>query len=161
MQQLPNCLTSHASSCPSELVEDNSRGQGRFELIRFELGSKWLRGRTDSNHFEPIGLDLNFRARPPGLIQHVLTVLVFCSWVLLLPRLPPSSRSLRLFPWASILLHGPLGICLDLLPAAPLPPVQKQDAQYMLLQHRGTCRELIGPPPPKVLQISKRTSGRD
>ena len=49
--------------------------------------------------------------RPPRLIQHVLTVLVFWSWVLLLPRLPPSSRSLRLFPWASILLHGPLDIC--------------------------------------------------
>ena len=77
------------------------------------------------------------RERPRGLIKHVLTVLVFWSWVLLLPRLPPSSRSLRLFPWASILLHGPLDICLDLLPAAPLPPVQKRDAQHMFLQHRG------------------------
>ena len=69
-------------------------------------------------------LCLNFRERPPGLIQHVLTVLVFWSWVLLLPQLPPSSRSLALFPWASILLHGPLDICLDLLPATFLPPVQ-------------------------------------
>ena len=67
----------------------------------------------------------NIRERPPGLIQHVLTVLVFWSWVLLLPWLPPLSRSLRLFPWASILLHGPLDSCLDLLPTAPLPPVQK------------------------------------
>ena len=40
----------------------------------------------------------------------LLTVLVFWSWVLLLPRLPPWSRSLRLFPWASILLYGPLDI---------------------------------------------------
>ena len=60
-----------------------------------------------------------FRKRPPGLIK---TVLVFWSWVPLLPRLPPSSRSLRLFLWASILLHGPLEICLDLLPAAPYHP---------------------------------------
>ena len=59
------------------------------------------------------------------------------SWVLLLPRPPPSSRSLRLFPCASILLHGPLDICLDLLLAAPLPPMQKQDAQRKFLQHRG------------------------
>ena len=71
----------------------------------------------------------------------MLTVLVFGSWVLLLPWLPPSSRSLRLFPWASILLHGPLDICLDLLPAAPLPPVQKPDAQHMFLQHRGAHAE--------------------
>ena len=49
--------------------------------------------------------------KKPGLLQHVLTVLVFWPWVLLLPRLPPSSQSLRLFPLASILLHGPLDIC--------------------------------------------------
>ena len=36
------------------------------------------------------------------------------------------------FPWASILLHGPLDICLDVVPAAPLPPVQKQDAQHLV-----------------------------
>ena len=80
------------------------------------------------------------RQRPPGLIQHVLTVLVFGSWVLPPPRLPPSSRSLRLCPWANILLHGRLDICSDLLPAAPPPPVQKQDAQHMFLQHRGGTR---------------------
>ena len=39
-----------------------------------------------------------FREIPPGLLQHVLTVLVFWSWVLLLARLPPWSRSLGLFP---------------------------------------------------------------
>ena len=43
------------------------------------------------------------RETPPGLIQHVLTVLVFWSWVLLRPRLPPSPRSFRLFPRAGIL----------------------------------------------------------
>ena len=55
---------------------------------------------------------LIFREMPPVLLQHVLTVLVFWSWVLRLPRLPPRSRSLRLFPWASILLHRALGHCL-------------------------------------------------
>ena len=60
----------------------------------------------------------------------------FWSWVLLLPRLPPSSRSLRLFPWASILLHGPLDICLDLLPAAPPHQCKKRDAHHIFLQHR-------------------------
>ena len=39
------------------------------------------------------------------------------------------TERLRLFPCASSLLHGPLDICLDLLPAAPPPPVQKRDAQ--------------------------------
>ena len=91
--------------------------------------------------FRPLGppcrrrvLPAIFRERPPGLIQHVLTVLVFWSWVLLLPRLQPSSQSLRLFPWAS------MDICLDLLPAASRPPVQKRDAQHMFLQHRGGTR---------------------
>ena len=46
--------------------------------------------------------------------------------MLLLPWLPPWSWIFRLSLWASILLHGPLDICLDLLPAAPLPPMQKQ-----------------------------------
>ena len=77
------------------------------------------------------------RERPPGLLQHVLTVLVFWSWVLPLTRLAPSSRSLRLCLWASILLYGPVDIAWDLLPAAPPPPVQKRDAQHMFLQHRG------------------------
>ena len=92
------------------------------------------------------GLDLKslaiFRARPPGLLQHVLTVLVFLSWVLLLPRPPVSSRSPRLCPCASILLHGPLDICLDLLPAAPSPPVQERNAQHMFLQHGGAHAEI-------------------
>ena len=65
----------------------------------------------------------------------------FWSWVLLMPRPPPSSRSLILCPWASILLHGPLDTCSDLLPASPPPPVQKRDAQHMFLQHRGARGE--------------------
>ena len=39
--------------------------------------------------------------------------------------------------WASILLHGCLDICLDMLPEAPIPPLQKWDAQHKFLQHRG------------------------
>ena len=53
---------------------------------------------------------LIIREIPPGLLQHVLTVLIFWSWVLLLPRFSPWSRSLRLIPWASVLLYGPLDI---------------------------------------------------
>ena len=63
-----------------------------------------------------------FREIPPGLLQHVLTVLVFWTWLLLLPRLPPSSRSLRLFPWASILLYGPLDITWICCPQLPHHP---------------------------------------
>ena len=34
---------------------------------------------------------------------------------------------------------------MDLLPAAPSPPVQKRDAQHMFLQHRGSHAESFGP----------------
>ena len=74
------------------------------------------------------------RERPPGLIQHVLTVLFFWSWVL-------ASTFVSDFFRASILLRGFLGICLE-LPAAPLLPVQKRDAQHMFSQHRGTDADL-------------------
>ena len=69
-----------------------------------DSSKRWWRSRSESGCQSPI------RETPPGLLQHVLTVLVFWSWVLLLPRLPPWSRSLRLFHWASILLYGPLDI---------------------------------------------------
>ena len=92
---------------------------------------------------QELDLHLNVSGKCPlgCSLQHVLTVLVFWCWVLLLPRLPPWSRSLRLFPWPSILLYGPLDICLDLLPAAPPPSMQKRDAQHMFLQHRGARTE--------------------
>ena len=70
-----------------------------------ESFKKWL----GSAFFNTLRALASIRERPPGLLQDVLTVLVFWSWILLLPRLPPSSQSLRLFPWASILLYGPLG----------------------------------------------------
>ena len=68
-----------------------------------------------------------------------------CPGFLVLAAPAPASTSVsepQIVPLASILLHEPLDICLDLLPAAPLPPVQKRDAQHMFLQHRGAHTEL-------------------
>ena len=51
--------------------------------------------------YKPLLLNLStssFRKIPPGLVEHVLTVLVFWSWVLLLHWLPPWPQRLRLFP---------------------------------------------------------------
>ena len=48
---------------------------------------------SDEDNSDSYNMEL-IREIPPGLLQHVLTVLVFWSWVLLLPRLPPWSRSL-------------------------------------------------------------------
>ena len=62
------------------------------------------------------------REVPPGLLQHVLIVLVFWSWVLPLPLLPPWSRAIRLFPCASILLFGPLDIAWICCPQLPHHP---------------------------------------
>ena len=62
---------------------------------------------------------------------------------------PPSSRSISLCPWASILLHGPLNICLDLLPAAPPPPIQ----QVFTAQGRT-------PKPPRTTQKYEQNCGR-
>ena len=69
----------------------------------FSVKSKKVRRGGDETLRHVSGKD------PPWLIKHVLTVLVFWSWVLLLPRLPPLSRSLRLFPWASIFASCALG----------------------------------------------------
>ena len=124
-------------------------GLGPWSQTMVSEGARpWGRGRSEfaespwsSKLFQKIVAEEYYRERPPGLILHVLTVLVLGSWVLLLSQLLPSSRSLRLFPRPSVLLHGPLDICLDLLAAAPLPPVQRQDAQHMFLQHRGAQAE--------------------
>ena len=89
---------------------------------------------------------MRFRAGPPGLIQHVPTVLVFWSWVLLLHQLPPSFRSLRLLRWPSILLHGPLDICLDVVSAAPLPPVQKREALVTRPKYPPYCETGVAIP---------------
>ena len=59
---------------------------------------------------------------------------------------PPSSQSLRLFPWASILLHGGpwTSFACICCPQLPLPPVQKRDAQHMFLKHGGAHAETWG-----------------
>ena len=81
------------------------------------IGKRGLRGLDNPiAHWEKV------RERPPGLLQHVLTVLVSWSWFLLLPRLPPWSRSLSLCPWASILLYGPLEIAWVCCPQLPHHP---------------------------------------
>ena len=74
----------------------------------------------------------HIREGSPGLVQHVF-------WV---PGAAPALASTfvsepQIVPSAGILLHGPLDICLDLLPAARFLLMQKQDAQHMFLQHRG------------------------
>ena len=96
-----------------------------------------------------------FREIPTGLLQHVLTVLVFWSWVLLLPQLPHWSRSLRLFPWTSILLYGPLDIAWICSPQLPHHPCKNGDTQHMFLQHKGAhadfCRNPRGIFPNKFL----------
>ena len=46
----------------------------------------------------------------------------FLVLVLLLPRLPPWSQSLRLCCWASILLYGPLDIAWNCCPQLPHQP---------------------------------------
>ena len=66
----------------------------------------------------------------------------------LLPGAAPAPPSpfvlgLRLFPWASILLHGPLDICLDVVPAAPLPPGAKTGrTAHVFTVQRGTRRRI-------------------
>ena len=50
------------------------------------------------------------------------------------------AHHIRFFPWASILLHGPLDICLDLLPAAPLPRA-KTGRTTQVLHHKGAHAE--------------------
>ena len=86
---------------------------------------------------------LYIRARPPGLIKHVLTVLlsgVGCLWC---PTSRASFRSLKLCPWNSICFRGRSSKFLDLLPPTPLPPVQKRDAQHKFLQHKGGHSDII------------------
>ena len=92
---------------PSKGRPDQSTTKVAFDIVRirsFNLAE--IQYVTKLAH----NVTATMRERPPGLIQHVLTVLVFCSWVLLLPRLAPWSQSLRLFPWAIILLYVPLNI---------------------------------------------------
>ena len=91
---------------------------------------------------------MNFREIPPGLLQYVLTVLVFWSWVLVLPRLPPSSRSLRLFAWASILLYGRLGIAWICCPQLPRHPCKNGT--------HSTCFCSTGGHTPRIERLAKQ-----
>ena len=53
--------------------------------------------------------DLQILRQRPGLVQLVLTVLAFWSWVMLVPRLLASFKGLRLCPWTSMFALWPLG----------------------------------------------------
>ena len=61
------------------------------------------------------------RERAPGLINHVLTVLVFQYWVLVTPHLPSFIQMPQSVLWPSICIHGPSNKFLDLLSPASLP----------------------------------------
>ena len=78
------------------------------------------------------------------LILHVLTVLVFWFWVLLMPKSQALSRSLRLCPWSSICFMAPSSKILGSAPPAPLPSVEKRDAQHKFLQHKGANTDRRG-----------------
>ena len=80
------------------------------------------------------------RERPPGLIQHVLTVLFSgpgcCSCPGFHLRLGTSDCSRGL----AFCFMGTWTFAWICCPQRPLPPVQKRDAQHMFLQHRGRKR---------------------
>ena len=88
-------------------VPNVARGTIAAPLLATPVSGSFRLVNTNSMFSNFSGPPKSLREIPPGLLQHVLTVLVFWSWVLLLPRLPPSSRSLRLFPWASFCFTGP------------------------------------------------------
>ena len=91
-------------------------------------------------------LALEIREIPPGLLQHVLTVLVFWSWVLLLPRLPPWSRSLRLFPWASIYFTGPWTLLGSAARSSPFHLCKNGTHSTCFYSTGGTRRIIFGLP---------------
>ena len=70
-----------------------------------------------------------------------------CPGFLALGSAPAPASTLvsepRIVPLGYAFALRALGHCLDLLPAAPPPPLQKRDAQHMFLQHRGTHADLL------------------
>ena len=75
-----------------------------------------------SRYFSKVsGSGVDFRERPPGLFQHVLTVLVFWFQVLLMPGSQASSRSLGV--WTGTCFITPFEQTLGSAAPAPLPPV--------------------------------------
>ena len=74
-----------------------------------------------------------------------------CPGFLVLGAAPAPAST---FASDSILLHGALDIWLDLLPAAPLPPVQKRDAQHIFTA-QGVTRRFFGPKKWKCITAEK------
>ena len=63
----------------------------------------------------------------------------------------PPKMCFLLSPSMTWLLHGPLDICVDLLPAAPLRPVQKRDGEHELRAYKSpltwnSCQNNLGAP---------------
>ena len=139
-------ITAQPSACTDQ------RGTG-LRLEAYSLGISNSMGSLDGphssvvtnspksrqGHYTPYHLSGKY---PPGLLQHVLTVLVFWSWVLLLSQLPPWSRSLRFFPWASILLCGPLDIAWICCPQLPHHPCKMGRTAHVFYSTGGAHAEL-------------------
>ena len=75
----------------------------------------------------------NVWARPPGLFQHVLTVLVFSSRM----RLVAGSQS-----QLALAAHSS-DICLDLLPTAPPPPCKNGTHSTSFCKTRGHTLKML------------------
>ena len=92
-----NKLFCEGSQCFKSLVICDSRFESQIAIAvkSRDLEHLALKGNVDPKRSpQNTGPGSAFKGLP-GLLQHVLTILVFWSRVLLLPRLPPSSRSLR------------------------------------------------------------------
>ena len=83
----------------------------------------------------------NFSAKSPW----VASACADCPGFLVLGAPPAPASTLvsepQIVPLGWHFALRALGHCLDLLPAAPPPPVQKRDAQHKFLQHRGARAE--------------------
>ena len=92
-----------------------------------------------------------FRERPPGLIQHVLTVLVFLSWVLLLPALHLRLGASDCAPGLAALAFCFLGPWTFAWICCPQPPqpVQKPGRSAQVFAAQGGTRRKMGAPDPE------------
>ena len=68
------------------------------------------------------------------------------SWVFLLLRLSPSSRSLGLCRWHRILLHGPLDICWIGCPQLPHYPCKNGTHSTIFFATQGSTRRNVASP---------------
>ena len=115
-----------------------------LKLLRFVAQQKLIHATHDHAPFSSSGVRLCmpnqmplYQEKTPGLNQHVLTVLVFWSWVLLVPGLAASCWSPRLRPRTSMCLMAHwtfAGICCSQLSCHPC---KNGTHFHMFLQHKG------------------------